>query len=318
MKAFILKQNGGIENLVKRDVPLPEPKDNEVLIQTKGIGINQVDSAVRAYGQMLDIITQGNIPEFVILGWDVSGEIVKTGNGVTQFKKGDQVFGLINMPGLGSTNAEYVVADTSQIVLIPENYDYIKAAATPLAALTAWQALVKFGKLAAGEKILIHGAAGGVGHFAVQMAKSIGAYVVGTGSLKNKDYILGIGADEYLDYNSSPFEEQVSDFDIVIDTVPAVGHIKRSIKVVKKGGRVVFLQPHFYEELAVEFDYAGVSGYGVFVNSSGEDLLEIAKLIEAGKIKTTVSKVFHFDKLPEAHNAIEEGGIVGKIAVTLN
>jgi len=318
MEAYILKQNGGIEHLQKTTLATPQPAAGEVLIKTKGIGINPIDSQVRSSKYILDMITQGNTPDTVVIGWDVAGIIEQVGAGVEGFKVGDEVFGLINMPGLGSSYATYVSAAASQLSHKPAKLSFTTAAATPMAALTAWQAAVTLGKIRQGERVLIHGASGGVGHFAVQIAKHFGAYVIGTGSAKNESFIRGLGADEFLDYAATPFEQKVKDIDIVIDTVPAVEHVLRSVKVIKTGGRLVYLQPHFQPELAAALEAAKVSGHGVFVHSSAAALQEIAALIEQGALRPHVLTVLSFDELPEAHRLLENGRAAGKIAIAVN
>lgn len=315
MEAYILTQNGGIENLRKVTLPTPQPAYGEVLIKTKGIGINPIDSQVRSSKDILGMITQGNVPDTVILGWDVAGVIEQVGQGVEGFKAGDEVFGLINMPGLGKTYATYLTVSASQIALKPSKLSFTAAAATPMSALTAWQALVTLGQVQKGERVLIHGASGGVGHFAVQLAKYSGAYVIGTGSAKNESFIRGLGADEFLDYAAAPFEQKVKDLDLVIDTVNSVEHVLRSIKVIKTGGRLVYLQPHFQNEVAAHLKAAKVTGQGVFVHSSGKALNEIANLIEKGNLTPHVSTVLSFDQLPEAHRLLENGRATGKIAI---
>ncbi|SHN33603.1 NADP-dependent oxidoreductase [Chitinophaga sp. CF418] len=318
MEAYILTQNGGIESLQKTTLPTPQPATGEVLIKTKGIGINPIDGQVRSSKEILNIITNGNTPDTVVIGWDVAGIIEQVGPGVEGFKAGDEVFGLINMPGLGKTYATYVTAPAPQISLKPSKLSFTTAAATPMAALTAWQAVVTLGKVQKGERVLIHGASGGVGHFAVQIAKYLGAYVIGTGSAKNESFILSLGADEFIDYTAIPFEQKVKEMDVVIDTVPSVEHVLRSIEVIKTGGRLVYLQPHFQSELATELGAAEVSGYGVFVHSSGKELHEIARLIENGSLKPHISTILSFDELPEAHRLLENGRSAGKIAIAVN
>ena len=318
MEAYILTQNGGIENLQKNTLATPQPANGEVLIKTKGIGINPIDSQVRNFKQVLDMITNGNIPDRVVLGWDLAGVIAQVGPGVENFKAGDEVFGLINMPGLGQTYATYVTASASQLTLKPSNLSFTTAAATPMAALTAWQAVVTLGKIKKGERVLIHGASGGVGHFAVQMAKYFGGYVIGSGSAKNESFVKGLGADEFLDYAAVPFEQKVKDVDVVIDTINSVQHVLRSINVIKTGGRLVFLQPHFQIEIAGHLEAAKISGHGVFVHSSGKELNEIAGLIETGHLNPHVSSVLSFDQLPEAHRLLENGRAAGKIAIAVN
>ncbi|MDJ1497203.1 NADP-dependent oxidoreductase [Cytophagaceae bacterium DM2B3-1] len=314
MKSYILKANGGIENLVESSDSIRDIQPDEVLIKTKAIGINPIDSAVRQYPHMLEMITQSNIPDKVILGWDVAGVIEKVGSQVTSFQEGDAVYGLLNMPGLGRTNATYVAASSTHIALKPAQLTFAQAAAVPMAALTAYQAVLQ-AQIAPGERVLVHGASGGVGHFAVQIAKQLGAYVIGTSSAKNKAFVESLGVDEWIDYQARPFEEVVAKVDVVIDTVNSVEHIRRSISVLTTGGRLVYLQPHFESQLEDALAKAGVRGYGIFVNSSGENLTKISELIEKGFIRPHVSLEFPFSQLPQAHLALEAGQTPGKIVV---
>ncbi len=318
MEAYILEKNGGIENLKKTTVPTPIIKANEVLIKTKAIGINQIDVQVRNSKDILGMITQGNIPQEVILGWDVAGVVEQAGEGVDDFKPGDEVYGLLNMPGLGNTYATYVAAAASQLVHKPTGLNFIAAGATPMAAMTAWQAVVTLGQVKKGEKVLIHAASGGVGHFAVQIAKYLGAYVIGTASGKNELFVRDLGVDEFIDYTAKPFEQHIQDIDVVIDTINSVEHILRSISVIKKGGRLVYLQPYFQSAIEAQLQATEVSGYGVFVNSSSQVLSEISKLITEGYIIPKVTQVFGFDELPQAQAAVETGRATGKVTVSVN
>ena len=184
-----------------------------------------------------------------------------------------------------------------------------------MSAMTAWQAVISLANIQKGDKVLIHAASGGVGHFAVQFAKERGAYVIGTASGKNKEFVRSLGVDQFLNYTESPFETKVSNIDVVIDTINSVEHVLRSISVIKKGGRLVYLQPHFAEALSAKLGESVVSGLGVFVNSSGKVLTEISTLIKAGKIAPKITQVFQFDQLPDAQAAVESGRATGKIAV---
>jgi NADPH:quinone reductase-like Zn-dependent oxidoreductase/predicted ester cyclase len=318
MEAYILEQNGGLENLKRSTLSTPDLKAGEVLIETKAIGINSIDIQVRNSNDILSMITGGNIPKQVILGWDVAGVIVKVAEGVTEFKVGDEVFGLLNMPGLGGTYATQVAANASQLVYKPAGTDFIEAAAVPMAALTAWQAIVTLGQVKAGDKVLIYGASGGVGHFAVQFAKQRGAYVIGVASGKNESFVRSLGVDEFIDYTAQPVDSLVKELDVVMDTVNSVEHLLSSIQLVKKGGRFVYLQPHFAVAIQSQLEAAEVNGLGVFVNSSGEHLTTIAKLIADGKVIPRVTSVFDFDELPAAQAAVEFGNPTGKVVVSVS
>jgi len=315
MEAYILEKNGGLENLKKTTLATPTVKAGEVLIQTKSIGINPIDIQVRGSKDILGMITGGVFHEHVILGWDVAGIVEQVGDGVIAFKPGDEVYGLLNMPGLGSTYATKVVAQADQLTHKPENLSFTSAGATPMSAMTAWQAVISLANIQKGDKVLIHAASGGVGHFAVQFAKERGAYVIGTASGKNEEFVRSLGVDQFLNYTESPFETKVSNIDVVIDTINSVEHVLRSISVIKKGGRLVYLQPHFAEALSAKLGESVVSGLGVFVNSSGKVLTEISTLIKAGKIAPKITQVFQFDQLPDAQAAVESGRATGKIAV---
>ncbi|WP_158827391.1 NADP-dependent oxidoreductase [Mucilaginibacter lacusdianchii] len=318
MEAYIFEQNGGRENLKKVTLNTPALQEGEVLIKTKAIGINPIDIQVRHSKDMLSMITGGKVPQQVILGWDVAGIIEDVGENVIGFKSGDEVYGLVNMPGLGATCATNVVASASQLAHKPDILNFTAAGATPMAALTAWQAVITLGEIKAGEKVLIHAASGGVGHFAVQLAKNLGAYVIGTASAKNEFFVRNLGVDEFIDYTAQPFEQQVHDVDVVIDTINSVEHLLRSVQVIKKNGRLVYLQPHFAGAIQAQLDMAGVSGFGVFVHSSAEVLNEISALIAEGKITPQVTQEFKFDQLREAQFVVESGRATGKIVVNVN
>ncbi len=205
MKAIILKEAGGPENLEITEVPIPTANKGEVLVKVKAISINPVDIKTRKglalYGKL-----QEDKP--IILGWDIAGEVVEVGEGVTTLEIGDEVFGMINFPGHGKAYAEYVTAPAEQLAEKPEFISTQEAVAGTLAALTAWQVLIDEAKLQPGERVLIHAAAGGVGHFAVQIAKYLGAYVIGTASDPNYDFVKELGADEFVDYKQVRFEDE--------------------------------------------------------------------------------------------------------------
>lgn len=235
MKAIILKDFGGIENLVPTEITIPTPEAGQVVIKVKSISLNPVDIKTRS-GKGIAGLIKDKLP--AILGWDISGVIEQTGPDVTEFQTGDDVFAMLAFPGLANAYAEYVVANVSELALKPANITHDEAAAATLAALTAWQALTHHGKIKAGDRVLIHAASGGVGHYAVQMAKHLGAYVIGTSSAANRDFVLGLGADEHIDYKAVPFETAVTDIDFVLDSMGG-DYIDRSLLVTKKGGTII-------------------------------------------------------------------------------
>ena len=311
MKAIVLKEFGGVENFSIEELSLPTINDNEVLVEVKAVSINPVDTKTRS-GKAMAGRLKTESP--VILGWDISGVVTKTGSEVTAFKVGDEVFGMINFPGHGKAYAEYVVAPAAHLALKPANITHEEAAAATLAALTAWQALDTHVQIKPNDRVLIHAAAGGVGHFAVQIAKHFGAYVIGTASATNKDFVLSLGADEHLDYKAQPFEEAIDNIDIVLDTVGG-DNIERSFEVVKRGGTVITLPSNTSDGIVEKAKEKGIKGFFFLVQSNGEDMKQIAGLLEKGILKPHVSAVYSFDEIGEAHRQIESGSTRGKVVI---
>jgi NADPH:quinone reductase-like Zn-dependent oxidoreductase len=311
MKAIILKAFGGVDNFSVEEIPTPIIKDNEVLVELKAASINPVDIKTRSGKAMAARIKDGNP---VILGWDISGVVCKTGADVKDFKVGDEVFGMVNFPGHGKSYAEYVAAPAAHLAIKPVNVSHEEAAAATLAALTAWQAFNTHIKIRPGDRVLIHAAAGGVGHFAAQIARHFGAYVIGTSSAANKDFVLSLGVDEHFDYKSRPFEEAISDIDLVLDTVGG-NNIERSFEVVKTGGTVITLPSNTSEGIAEKAKAKGINGFFFMVQSNGEDMKQIANLLEKGIIKPHVSAIYSFDEIGKAHQQIETGSTRGKVII---
>jgi NADPH:quinone reductase-like Zn-dependent oxidoreductase len=318
MKAFVLKANGGIENLVLSEVDIPEIKSDEVLIKVKAISINPVDTFARQNKNTVQaILKPKSDKEILILGWDISGSVVEVGAGVKDFEIGNNVFGMVNFSGHGKAYAEYVAAPANQLAIKPENISHEEAAGATLTALTAWQALVNNAKIHKGDKVLIHAAAGGVGHYAVQIAKHFGAYVIGTASAANRDFVKKLGADEFIDYAAEKFEERVKDADIVLESLPGNDHLLRSVKAAKKGGRVISIKSSPEGATAELIKEKELFFQRILVRSNGEDMKEIAKLLNEGKIHSHISKKYEFKDLPKAHQQIETGKTRGKIVVII-
>lgn len=238
MKAIVLEKFGGVENLIYKDIEKPILKPDEVLIEVKAIGVNPVDVKVRSRQAPLaeDLIRYDPL----ILGWDVSGVVIEVGSLVNKFGIGDEVFGMVNFVGHGRAYAEFVAAPESHLALKPNRISHIEAAASTLAALTAWQAFTTYGKLRTHDVVLVHAASGGVGHFAVQIAKYMGAYVIATSSVQNRDFLLNIGADEHIDYNSTEFEQVLSNVDFVLESLGGA-NFQKSVQVLKPFGTIVAL-----------------------------------------------------------------------------
>ena len=313
MKAIILKDAGGPENLIIEDVAVPVPQKGEVLVKVKAISINPVDIKTRKGLAMYNSLKSD---ERVILGWDIAGEVVQAGEGVTSLEEGDEVFGMINFPGHGKAYAEYVTAPATHLAEKPELVTTQEAAAGTLAALTAWQVLIDEAKLQAGESVLIHAAAGGVGHFAVQIAKYLGAFVTGTASEANYDFVKELGADDFVDYNQQKFEEIVKDADVVFDTVGGDNPL-RSVNVLKPGGRLIAIAGGLTEEVKKLAQDNNIKAWPYMVKSNGDDMEQIAELMEAGTIKAHIFKEYSFEEMAEAHRQIETGKTKGKIVVML-
>lgn len=313
MKAIILKEAGTPENLVITDLPVPEPKKDEVLVKVKAISVNPVDVKTR---KGLALYNELKKDEPVILGWDIAGEVVQAGEDVTSLEEGDEVFGMINFPGHGKAYAEYVTAPANHLAEKPDLISTQEAAAGTLAALTAWQVLLDEAKLQAGEKILIHAAAGGVGHFAVQIAKYLGAYVIGTASEANYDFVKELGADDFVDYTKEKFEDIVKDADVVFDTVGGDNPL-RSLPVLKEGGRLVAVAGGITDEVIKLAETRKIKAWKHMVHSNGDDMEQIAELMEAGTIKPYIFKEYAFEEMAEAHRQIETGKTRGKIVVVL-
>ena len=306
MKAIQIHEFGGPEVLKYEEAPKPSPAADEVLIKVYASGVNPVDWKIRA--GLAQKKFPVNLP--LIPGWDVSGEIEEVGSSILNFKKGDEVYSRPD-PTRNGTYAEYVVVKANQVNCKPKSIDHEKAAAVPLAGLTAWQGLFDFGKLEAGQKVLIHAASGGVGTFAVQFAKWKGAYIIGTASEENIDFLYDLGADEVIDYKTEKFENRVKEIDLVFDLVGGDTQ-KRSLKVIKKGGKLITtVQPQNEEEAKLK----GIHIEGFMAQSLPEELQQIADLIDSGKMKPVISQIFPLKEAAEAHRKIEAGHTRGKIVL---
>ncbi|RRB01211.1 NADP-dependent oxidoreductase [Larkinella rosea] len=313
MKAITLNGSGGVEHLVLQDIPKPVIANHEVLIRTKAISINPVDVKTRVGKGVTGLLREFDP---IILGWDVSGIVAEIGKDVTHFRVGDAVFGMVNFPGHGKAYAEYVAAPADQLALKPATISHEEAAAATLAALTAWQGLVHHANIQAGQRVLIHAAAGGVGHFAVQFAHQLGTYVIGTSSAENRDFVLSLGADEHVDYKARPFEAVVSGIDFVLDTLGGE-NIDRSLEVIKPGGTIISIPSGLNELVTEKAKAKGINGYTFRVKSSGDDMQTLANQLEKGQLKARVFKTFPFDQMAEAHVQVETGKTAGKVVVTI-
>lgn len=312
MKAVILNEFGEAEKLEIVEVPKPVINDDEVLIKVASAGINPVDTKVRAGTSGMAKYLK--LP--VILGWDVSGVIAKAGAKVTGIKDGDAVFGCIGFPGLGSAYAEFTIADPKVLAKKPNNISFEEAAAVPLAGLTAYQAINDHLQVKPGQRVLIQAAAGGVGHLAVQFAKIDGAYVVGTASEKNKQFLKSLGVDLFIDYKNEKFEEIVHDADAAIDAMGGV-ILYRTIACVKPGGIIVCLPSSTKDDpkALVLSKERGVKLIWPMMHTDGKQMQIIAELLEQKKLKVFIDKIFTLDQIVWAHKAVETHSTKGKVVV---
>lgn len=314
MKAIVLKNFGGIENLVEQEISIPTIKENEVLVKTHAFSINPVDVKTRR-GEALAGTLRSENP--IILGWDISGSVVEVGENVDHFKIKDEVFGMINFVGHGKAYAEYVAVPAEHLALKPKNVSHTKAAASTLAALTAWQAFTFFGHLKRNDKVLIHGAAGGVGHFSVQIAKHLGAYVIGTSSKKHKDYLFRIGANEHIDYRNEKFEESLSGIDFVLETI-GYGNFRKSVCVLREKGTIVNLPSGLTKEDEKKAKQRKLNAcFFMSVFSSGKDMRIIAKLLQQKIVKPHIHEIYGFHQVREAHLQVESGTTKGKVVIEM-
>lgn len=315
MKAIVLQEAGGAEKLISAEVPVPAVKKGEVLVRVKATSINPVDIKTRNGKSLYNELKSKH--SSIILGWDISGIVEETGPGVTRVKTGDEVFGMVGFPGQGAAYAEYVTAPEGELAIKPARVSHEEAAGATMAALTAWQALVTQAKLQKGQRALIHAASGGVGHYAVQIAKYLGAYVIATSSAANRDFVLGLGADEHIDYKTQNLEEAVQEVDFTLNPVGG-DTVDTSIAVTKPGGTVIVLPGgQLTEEKLEKARQKNINCYFFVVESSNQNIQTLAALLEKGIIRSYVSKTFSLENMREAHAQIETGRTRGKIVAVI-
>ncbi|MGZ3097034.1 NADP-dependent oxidoreductase [Streptomyces sp. H72] len=307
MRAVVVEQWGGPQELSEREIERPEPGLGEVLVRVRAAGVNPVDWKTRATGSLIE---WGTLPA---VGWDVSGSVEAVGPGVGVFRPGDEVFGMPLFPRQAGGYAEYVVAPARHLARKPAGLTHVEAAALPLAALTAWQALVDTADVRPGERVLVHAAAGGVGHLAVQIAKTRGAHVIGTASAAKHALVRELGADEVIDYRAVRFEDVVSDVDVVLDGLGG-RTAERSLRVLREGGRLITLPGPDDVPAAPE----GIRAMWMLVEPDHHGLREIAALVERGSLKPVVETVLPLAQAAKAHEIGERGRTTGKIVLTVD
>ena len=330
MKAIRLHEFGGPEVLRYEDAPLPELKPGEVLVRVRAVGINPPDWYLREGYKMLPPEWRPQMPFPIIPGSDVSGIVETVAPDVQGFSVGDEVFGMVRFPSFGESAAyaEYVAVPASDLAHKPAGIDHVQAAATPMAGLTAWQFLIELGHdvqnpLQAerhrpvplnGKTVLVNGAAGGVGHFAVQLAKLKGAHIIAVASGKHESFLRELGADEFIDYKKTPPEDVARDIDLVVDTLggPTTG---RFLRTLKPGGALfpVFLGFSDAEEAAKR----GITVSMTQVRSNGPQLAELGRLLDDGTVRVAIDSTFPLADAQKAHERAIHGHIQGKIVLTV-
>ncbi|MQY11342.1 2-haloacrylate reductase [Streptomyces sp. RB5] len=314
MRAVTISEFGGPEVLTVGEVARPEPLPTEVLVRVRAAGVNPVDWKTREGQGMAGLQT---FP--LILGWDVSGVVEAVGFGVTTLKPGDEVYGMPWFPRAAGGYAEYVTAPARQWARKPATLDHAHAAAVPLAALTAWQSLVDTAGVRAGQRVLITAAAGGVGHFAVQFARHLGAHVIATASAARHAWLKELGADEVVDYTTTRFEDVVRDVDVVIDLVGDAHDLTstRALTVLRPGGLLVAVPSGVSPDLAKAGEAVGVRVTPYLVEPDGTALATIAGLIDAGEVAVEVEETFPLEQAAQAHTRVEAGRTRGKVVLTV-
>jgi NADPH:quinone reductase-like Zn-dependent oxidoreductase len=295
MKAISQDELGGPEVLELVTLPTPEPGVGEVLVRVHAASVNPVDAMNRESGLFI------GQPPFV-LGWDVSGTVEAVGLGVTLYAPGDEVFGMLPFPHGHGAHAQYAVGPTRVFVPKPDGLDHVKAAAIPMVGLTAWQALVETAHVGEGSRVLINGAAGGVGHVAVQIAKARGAHVIALASAANADFVRSLGADEVIDYAATDFTEVVGDLDVVLEVIGG-DYPAKALEVLRPGGTLVSTRLDTLVPLAKDAANRGVRLAGLLVEADRLGMSALVDLVAAGKLVPTIAATFAFGEAAEAHSA---------------
>ncbi|MEU4165384.1 NADP-dependent oxidoreductase [Streptomyces sp. NPDC026665] len=310
MRAISQTVLGRPEVLEEVTLERPSPRPNEILVRVRAAGVNPTDWKHRENGGFL------GEPPFV-LGWDVSGVVEATGIGVAAFQPGDEVFGMLPYPFGHGSHAEYVTGPARAFTHKPSAIDHTQAAALPLVSLTAWQALTERADVRPGQRVLIHAAAGGVGHVAVQIAKSLGAYVIGTASAGKHDFLRSIGVDEPVDYTSVDFAETVRDVDVVLDTIGGETG-QRSLRVLRPGGIVVSILPVGSDAFYEEAERLGVRAVRMLVDADRTGMKAVADLVEKGALRATVAETFPLAEAAKAHALGDTGRTSGKLVLVVD
>lgn len=308
MRVITQHKLGGPEVLTIVDAPAPRAVPTEVLVRVKAIGLNPLEARLRE-GEF-PLLGQ---PPFV-LGWDVSGVVEEA---LTwRFRPGDEVFGMPLFPRAANAYAEVVAAPALHLMRKPKELSHVEAAALPVVGLTAWQGLVYLGGVTAGDRVLIHGGGGGVGHVAIQIAKALGAHVITTASGSKREFAEALGADEVIDYQTTDFAEVVREIDVVLDTLGGDA-VERSLGVLRPGGHLVTAVAEEDTELIAKFEAAGMRFSGIAVDPDPAGLRGLVALVEQGRLRVHVQETFPFERIADAHRLLDGGHLQGKIVLTV-
>ncbi|MFI6262226.1 NADP-dependent oxidoreductase [Micromonospora sp. NPDC051006] len=311
MRAIQQESYGGPEVLRLAEVARPQPIPTEVLVRVVAAGVNPIDGKTRAGGGFAPVVG----PPPFIPGWDLSGVVAETGYGVTRFRPGDEVYGLPSFPRRAGTYAEYIAVPARQLAHKPATVGHVVAAALPLVGLTAWQ-LVEAAEVRPGQRVLVHAAAGGVGHLAVQIAKARGAYVIGTARAERHMFVRSLGADEVVDYTTTRFEDAVRDIDVVVDLVGGETRL-RSLDVLRPGGLLIPV-PRGGPDPTGPATERGLRVMPIIVEPDHVGLTELAALVDAGALRVTVSSTRPLAEAADVHRAMEAGGATGKTVLVVD
>lgn len=307
-----MREHGAPDVLELQEVERPEAFPTEVLVRVAAAGINPVDWKTRQAPYLPAI--QGDPP--LILGWDVAGTIEEVSDRVTRFEPGDRVFGMPWFPRLARAYAEYVTSPSRQLARTPEALTDEQAGGLPLAGLTAWQSLVDTAEVWEGDRVLIHAAAGGVGHLAVQIAKARGAHVIGTARAEKHDFLRELGVDEPIDYTEQSFEEVVSDVDVVLDLIGTEEYGLRSLQTLRQGGLLIPVPGGVSEAVATAAKEQSKRATGVQVEPDYPGLESLATIADEGKLKVEIEETFPLARAAEAHEHLQSGRARGKVVLT--
>ena len=313
MKAVVMHETGPPSVLKLEEVDRPEPLPTEVLVEVAAAGLNPVDYKTRETGGMIE--TMGGLP--VILGWDIAGTVAEIGGEVvTRLEVGERVFGMPRFPRQAGGYAEFATSPAGEVARTPKKLSDEQAAALPLAGLTAWQALVGIAKVGEGDRVLVHAAAGGVGHLAVQISKARDAYVIGTARAEKHEFLAGLGVDEQIDYTEHAFEDEVEGVDVVFDLIGGDDSGLRSLQTLGEGGLLIVAPGSVSDSVASAAAEQGKQAAKVQVEPDGAGLEALAALVDSDQLQVVVEESFPLAQAAEAHERLEYGRARGKYVLT--